>query len=76
MLINLSLSVQLKPGGRIPVKGKKITVCVKNVNDLSRDVIKVCYYSFKTSCMCNAIKTCLCSLVFHLALVCNSDLIL
>ncbi|RVW62262.1 Zinc finger protein ZPR1-like [Vitis vinifera] len=40
MLINLSLSVQLKPGGRIPVKGKKITVCVKNVNDLSRDVIK------------------------------------
>ncbi|RVX02733.1 Zinc finger protein ZPR1-like [Vitis vinifera] len=31
---------ELKPGGRIPVKGKKITVCVKNVNDLSRDVIK------------------------------------
>ncbi|XP_057970766.1 uncharacterized protein LOC131159690 isoform X2 [Malania oleifera] len=31
---------ELKPGGRIPNKGKKITVCVKNINDLSRDVIK------------------------------------
>lgn len=39
--------MQLKPGGRIPDKGKKITVCVKNVKDLSRDVIKVCYYPFK-----------------------------
>lgn len=33
--------VQLKPGGRIPEKGKKISLTVKNVNDLSRDVIKV-----------------------------------
>ena len=33
--------LQLKPGGRIPDKGKKITLCVKNVKDLSRDVIKV-----------------------------------
>ncbi|XP_004293742.1 PREDICTED: zinc finger protein ZPR1-like [Fragaria vesca subsp. vesca] len=31
---------ELKPGGRIPDKGKKITLCVKNVKDLSRDVIK------------------------------------
>ncbi|QCD99747.1 zinc finger protein [Vigna unguiculata] len=31
---------KLKPGGRIPEKGKKITLSVKNVNDLSRDVIK------------------------------------
>lgn len=31
---------ELKPGGRIPEKGKKITVLVKNINDLSRDVIK------------------------------------
>ncbi|XP_040869058.1 zinc finger protein ZPR1 isoform X3 [Glycine max] len=31
---------ELKPGGRIPEKGKKITLNVKNVNDLSRDVIK------------------------------------
>jgi zinc finger protein len=34
--------MQLKPGGRIPEKGKTITLCVKNANDLSRDVIKVC----------------------------------
>ncbi|CAI0439353.1 unnamed protein product [Linum tenue] len=32
--------VSLKPGGAIPEKGKKITLCVKNVKDLSRDVIK------------------------------------
>ncbi|KAL9276329.1 hypothetical protein ACSQ67_026129 [Phaseolus vulgaris] len=31
---------ELKPGGRIPEKGKIITLSVKNVNDLSRDVIK------------------------------------
>ncbi|CAL5364138.1 unnamed protein product [Camellia sinensis] len=31
---------ELKPGGHIPEKGKKITVLVKNINDLSRDVIK------------------------------------
>ncbi|KAK7362499.1 hypothetical protein VNO77_04614 [Canavalia gladiata] len=31
---------ELKPGGRIPEKGKRITLYVKNVNDLSRDVIK------------------------------------
>ncbi|CAH2050356.1 unnamed protein product [Thlaspi arvense] len=31
---------ELKPGGRIPEKGKKITLHVKNINDLSRDVIK------------------------------------
>ena len=49
LFIILSLSVQLKPGGRIPDKGKKISVCVKNVNDLSRDVIKVCYYPSKNS---------------------------
>ncbi|CAK9166688.1 unnamed protein product [Ilex paraguariensis] len=32
---------EVKPGGSIPAKGKKITVCVENVNDLSRDVIKI-----------------------------------
>ncbi|CAL0331278.1 unnamed protein product [Lupinus luteus] len=31
---------ELKPGGRIPEKGKRITLHVKNVNDLSRDIIK------------------------------------
>ncbi|CAJ2650328.1 unnamed protein product [Trifolium pratense] len=31
---------EVKPGGRIPEKGKKITLHVKNVKDLSRDVIK------------------------------------
>ncbi|KAK9267677.1 hypothetical protein L1049_010108 [Liquidambar formosana] len=36
---------ELKPGGRIPEKGKRITVCVKNINDLSRDVIKVLYFT-------------------------------
>ncbi|PSR87628.1 Zinc finger protein [Actinidia chinensis var. chinensis] len=33
-------SSEVKPGGRIPEKGKKITVLVKNIDDLSRDVIK------------------------------------
>nr|XP_029117735.1 zinc finger protein zpr1 isoform X2 [Elaeis guineensis] len=33
-------SSELKPGGEIPKKGKKITVYVRNVQDLSRDVIK------------------------------------
>ena len=32
---------QLKPGGAIPEKGKKITLSVKDITDLSRDVIKV-----------------------------------
>ncbi|PQQ03812.1 zinc finger protein ZPR1 homolog [Prunus yedoensis var. nudiflora] len=31
---------ELKPGGRVPEKGKKIILHVKNVKDLSRDVIK------------------------------------
>ncbi|KAJ7969281.1 Zinc finger protein ZPR1 [Quillaja saponaria] len=31
---------EVKPGGRIPEKGKKITLNVKHVSDLSRDVIK------------------------------------
>ncbi|KAL3654521.1 hypothetical protein CASFOL_001506 [Castilleja foliolosa] len=31
---------EVKPGGRIPDKGKKIIVNVKNIKDLSRDVIK------------------------------------
>ncbi|KAE9597320.1 putative Zinc finger, ZPR1-type [Lupinus albus] len=31
---------ELKPGGRIPEKGKTITLHVENVKDLSRDVIK------------------------------------
>lgn len=35
---------QLKPGGPISEKGKKITILVRNVKDLSRDVIKVCPY--------------------------------
>lgn len=35
------LTLQLKPGGPIPEKGKKITLSVKNIDDLSRDVIKV-----------------------------------
>ncbi|KAK3227581.1 hypothetical protein Dsin_007443 [Dipteronia sinensis] len=31
---------ELKPGGRVPEKGKMITLCVKNIKDSSRDVIK------------------------------------
>lgn len=31
---------ELKPGGSIPAKGKKVKVSVRNVKDLSRDVIK------------------------------------
>ncbi|KAL0398141.1 UNVERIFIED_CONTAM: Zinc finger protein ZPR1 [Sesamum radiatum] len=31
---------EVKPGGRIPDKGKRIIVHVKNIKDLSRDVIK------------------------------------
>ncbi|TVU44880.1 hypothetical protein EJB05_04342, partial [Eragrostis curvula] len=31
---------ELKPGGEIPAKGKKITLRVQNVKDLTRDVIK------------------------------------
>ncbi|KAK9062897.1 hypothetical protein SSX86_020087 [Deinandra increscens subsp. villosa] len=31
---------ELKPGGAIPDKGKKVSVSVKNISDLSRDVIK------------------------------------
>ncbi|KAG8481350.1 hypothetical protein CXB51_026281 [Gossypium anomalum] len=31
---------ELKPGGAIPDMGKRITLSVKNINDLSRDVIK------------------------------------
>ncbi|PKA61003.1 hypothetical protein AXF42_Ash020811 [Apostasia shenzhenica] len=33
-------SSELKPGGEVPLKGKKITLHVQNVKDLSRDVIK------------------------------------
>lgn len=36
---------QVKPGGRIPLKGKKIKVHVKNIKDLNRDVIKVYIWS-------------------------------
>uniref|UniRef100_A0A7N0V9F2 Zinc finger ZPR1-type domain-containing protein n=1 Tax=Kalanchoe fedtschenkoi TaxID=63787 RepID=A0A7N0V9F2_KALFE len=31
---------ELKPGGRIPEKGKKVSVHVENIKDLSRDLIK------------------------------------
>lgn len=31
----------MKAGGAIPAKGKKVTVSVKDIRDLSRDVIKV-----------------------------------
>ncbi|KAJ8752148.1 hypothetical protein K2173_003756 [Erythroxylum novogranatense] len=33
-------SSELKPGGRIPEKGKRIKLSVKNIKDLSRDLIK------------------------------------
>jgi hypothetical protein len=36
--------VQLKPGGSILEKGKKISLVVKSPRDLSRDVIKVCSF--------------------------------
>jgi hypothetical protein len=35
--------MQLKAGGEFSKKGKSITLSVQNINDLSRDVIKVCY---------------------------------
>lgn len=37
---------QLKPGGSIPAKGKKISVNIKSVKDLTRDVIKVIFRGF------------------------------
>ncbi|GFY87306.1 ZPR1 zinc-finger domain protein [Actinidia rufa] len=40
MLVVTAALRLVKPGGRIPEKGKKITVLVKNIDDLSRDVIK------------------------------------
>jgi zinc finger protein len=40
----MDLNDQLKPGGSIPEKGKKITLRVTKVEDLNRDVIKVCLY--------------------------------
>jgi len=43
LLTFLGNSEQLKPGGAIPEKGKKITLSVKNITDLSRDVIKVSF---------------------------------
>lgn len=39
---SVSFYEQLKPGGEISKRGKKITLYVKNVKDLTRDVIKVC----------------------------------
>jgi hypothetical protein len=39
--LSFSLFNQLKPGGEIPAKGKKITLRVQNARDLTRDVIKV-----------------------------------
>ncbi|KAK8637058.1 hypothetical protein V6N13_064488 [Hibiscus sabdariffa] len=39
-LFRYSAPEELKPGGPIPEKGKRITLFVKNINDLSRDVIK------------------------------------
>lgn len=45
--------MQLKPGGRTPEKGKRIVLTVKNISDLSRDVIKVrcdLYLSFAVLC--------------------------
>lgn len=41
-----SFHKQLKPGGEIPQKGKKITVSVQSIEDLSRDVIKVTLHTF------------------------------
>ncbi len=43
-LVTMDLNDQLKPGGSIPEKGKKITLHVTKVEDLDRDVIKVCLY--------------------------------
>ncbi|KAF3674589.1 putative peptidyl-prolyl cis-trans isomerase FKBP17-1, chloroplastic-like [Capsicum annuum] len=37
---NMTLDRKLKPGGPISEKGKKITLHVENIKDLSRDVIK------------------------------------
>uniref|UniRef100_N1QUZ3 Zinc finger protein ZPR1 n=1 Tax=Aegilops tauschii TaxID=37682 RepID=N1QUZ3_AEGTA len=39
-LYRYSAPEELKPGGEIPAKGKKTTLIVRNVKDLSRDVIK------------------------------------
>ncbi|GJN23236.1 hypothetical protein PR202_gb10868 [Eleusine coracana subsp. coracana] len=39
-LCRYSAPEELKPGGEIPAKGKKITLRVQNAKDLTRDVIK------------------------------------
>ena len=41
---HIMMSMQLKPGGSISEKAKRTTVIIKNVKDLSRDVIKVCFH--------------------------------
>lgn len=50
ILLIYAFPLQVKPGGRIPEKGKKITVLVKNIDDLSRDVIKVCHLHSSFNC--------------------------
>ncbi|XP_073037964.1 uncharacterized protein [Primulina eburnea] len=40
-------NAEVKPGGPISDKGKRITVHVKNVRDLCRDVIKVCNFGLE-----------------------------
>jgi hypothetical protein len=43
---------ELKPGGEIPAKGKKITLRVQNGKDLTRDVIKVRnLFSWRCCCL-------------------------
>ncbi len=43
-IVTMDLNDQLKPGGSIPEKGKKITLKITKVEDLNRDVIKVCLF--------------------------------
>ena len=43
--------IQLKPGGSIPDKGKKISLVIKSARDLSRDVIKASNFFMLTPVM-------------------------
>jgi len=56
--------MQLKAGGAIPEKGKKITLRVKNIKDLSRDVIKVCYLLYADFGKSHVLNPCSQSIVY------------
>ena len=48
---------EVKAGGAINEKGRKITLKVEDKEDLSRDILKVCVLSFSRSSLIIAIHT-------------------